>query len=172
MLWAAAQYNTGKYRRERRERFPPGEIRKRERFKHQLRLHLEHKQLKLQHPLRRTEKKELERHRMSASSVLHLSMSEARRIFNSEAISFFGFFGFCNNSCTTEVEEQWEKRRNVATVEALSFPFSKMHGFKCARCSAAYIRPAADPETRGCEDTNKTWPFLQSAAVGLITLHT
>lgn len=53
-----------------------------------------------------------------------------------------------------------------------------MHGFKCARCpqfiscSAAYIRPAADPETRGCEDMNKTWPFLQSAAVGLITLHT
>lgn len=53
-----------------------------------------------------------------------------------------------------------------------------MDGFKYAQCPqfilcrAAYIRPAADPETRGCKDMNKTWPFLQSAAVGLITLHT
>lgn len=53
-----------------------------------------------------------------------------------------------------------------------------MHGFNCAwcvqliLCIATYIRASEDPKTRGWSDRSKTWPFLQSAAVGLITVHT
>lgn len=47
MPWAAGWYNTGKYRCEKTERFPLGEMRECEWFKHQLQLHLQHKQLKL-----------------------------------------------------------------------------------------------------------------------------
>lgn len=53
-----------------------------------------------------------------------------------------------------------------------------MRGFNRAWCvqlilrSATYIRASEGPETRGCTDGSKTWPFLQSAAVGLITVHT
>lgn len=94
-----------------------------------------------------------------------------------------GFFNSKATSCCF-LEQSWNKGGGTVWNEMCSLQWGpvfflfKLHGFKCAwglkfiLCSATYIKPAADPETRGCKGANKTWPFLQSAAVGLITLHT
>lgn len=144
MPWAAGWYNTGKYRCEKTERFPLGEMRECEWFKHQLQLHLQHKQLKLSNLF-----SALKRNSSSFTGCLRV-LSCIRPSLNHTGfltLKLFGFFfSFFFYSCKTEVEEQCETRRNVfATVSRCLLPFQKCMGLSVrgARSLSRVVLPTS-----------------------------